>query len=58
VPPFFHMPAPTPMLINLRNDSTQITIEHHIAVAPMAPRSGPGPLCAHAVPSRTTYGPA
>ena len=58
VPPLFHMPAPTPMLITLLNDGTQITIEYHIAVAPRTPKSGSGPLCAHAVPSRTTQGPA
>ena len=38
VPPFFHMPVPTLMLITLLNDGTRITIEHHIAVAPRTPQ--------------------
>ena len=37
VPPFFHMPVPTLMLITLLNDGTRITIGHDIAVAPRTP---------------------
>ncbi len=50
VPPFFHMPVPTLMLITLLNDGTRITIEHHIAVAPRTP-----PKVEHALSALMQY---